>query len=58
MLTAFKWSYFNRFESILKTIQEKIFVRAVNEEQVHSPSTHKEPSFKQRGDPLKPFSLL
>ena len=32
MLDAFKWSYFNLFESILKTIQEKIYVQLVNGE--------------------------
>jgi len=33
MLAAFKWSYFNLFESILKRIQENIFVQLVNKEQ-------------------------
>jgi len=30
MLAAFKQSYFNLLESILKTIKEKIFVQPVN----------------------------
>jgi len=32
-LAAFKWSYFKLFKNILKTIQEKIFVHLVNQEQ-------------------------
>jgi len=32
-LAVFKQTYFNLLESILKTIQEKIFVRLVNREQ-------------------------
>ena len=48
MLDAFKWSYFNLFESIFNMIQKKIFVQPVNRDKFHSLPPHEEPNLKQK----------